>query len=168
MRQPGAPRPKLTLTTPRQVGISAVAGAVFCVVLLLILDLLSSFPPVVPWTVPLVLVVMAAAAWIFARSMPSRREERTISSGEAVGVLLVAKSMVMTGAVLAGGHAVYVGRFVGALSAEQPAARVLHGSATIIASLLLAIAGYALEKACMVSVDDDDSDEGGNQLGTPA
>lgn len=157
----------MTLTTPRQVGISAVAGAVFCVVLLLVLDLLNAFPPVVPWTVPGVLAVMAVAAWVFARSMPTRLEERTISSGEAVAVLLVAKSMVMTGAVLAGGHAVYVGRFVEALSAEQPAARVLQGSATIIASLLLAFAGYALEKACIVS-GDDDSDEGGTQAGNPA
>ncbi len=167
MNQPGAPRPKLTLTTPRQVGISAVAGALVCAVLLVVLDLFNAFPPVVPWTVPGVLVVMAVAAWVFARSMPGRREERSISSGEAVAVLLVAKSMVMTGAVLAGGHAVYVGRFVGALFAEQPAARVYQGSATIIASLFLAFAGYALEKACMVSVDDD-SDEGGTQAGSPA
>lgn len=157
----------MTLTTPRQVGISAVAGAVFCVLLLLLLDLLSTFPPVVPWTVPGVLVVMALAAWLLARSLPGRREERSISSGEAVAVLLVAKSTVMTGAVLAGGHAVYVGRFVGVLFAEQPAARVLQGSATIVASLLMAFAGYALEKACLVSVDDD-SDGGGTQAGTPA
>ena len=157
----------MTLTTPRQVGISAVAGAIVCVVLLLVFNVFNAFLPVVPWTVPGVLVVMAVAAWIFARSMPRRREERSISSGEAVAVLLVAKSIVMTGAVLAGGHAVYVGWFVEALFAEQPTARVLQGSATIIASLLLAFAGYALEKACMVSVDDD-SDEGGNQVGNPA
>lgn len=138
-----------------------------CVLLLLVLDLFNSFPPVVPWTVPGVLGLMAVAAWIFARSIPSRREERSLSSGEAVAVLLVAKSMVMTGAVLAGGHAVYVGRFVDALWAEQPAARVLNGSVTIVASLLLAFAGYTLEKACVVSVDDD-SDEGGNRVGNPA
>ncbi len=167
MTPPSGPRPKLTLTTPRQVAISAVAGALVCVVLLIVLDLFSAFPPVVPWTVPGVLVVMAVAAWIFARSMPRRREERSISSGEAVAVLLVAKSMVMTGAVLAGGHAVYVGRFVSSLFAEQPTARVLQGSVTIIASLLLAMAGYALEKACLISVDDD-SDEGGSQASNPA
>ncbi len=164
---PGAPRRKMTLTTPVQVAISAVSGAVFCVVLFLVLDLVNAFPPVVPWTVPGVLVVMAVAAWVFARSVPRRLEERSLSSGEAVAVLLVAKSMVMTGAVLAGGHAVYVGRFVGALAAEQPAARVLHGSATILASLLLAVAGWTLEKACIVSVDDD-SDESGTPAGNPA
>ncbi len=144
-----------------------MAGAVFCVILLFVLDLLNVFPPVVPWTLPLVLVIMAVAAWVFARSLPKRREEKTISAGEAVAVLLIAKSMVMTGAVLAGGHAVYVGRFVGALFAEQPSARVLQGSATILSSLLLAVAGYALEKACMVSLDDD-SDEGGTREGSPA
>ncbi len=167
MTAPRGPRPKLTLTTPRQAAISAMSGAVLCVVLLIGLDLFSAFPPVVPWTVPGVLVVMAVAAWIFARSMPRRREERSISSGEAVAVLFIAKSMVMTGAVLAGGHAVYVGRFIESLFAEQPAARVVQGSATIIASLLLALAGYTLEKACMISVDDD-SDEGGTQAGNPA
>lgn len=157
----------MTLTTPRQIGISAVAGAVFCVLLLLMLDLANAFPPVVPWTVPGVLAAMGVAALIFARSIPRRLEERTLSSGEAVAVLLVAKSMVMTGAVLAGGHAVYVGRFVGALSAEQPAARVLHGGVTILASLFLAFAGWTLEKACIVSVDDD-ADEGGSAAGNPA
>lgn len=157
----------MSLTTSRQIGVAAMAGAVFCVLLLLLLDLVNAFPPVVPWTVPGVLTVLGVAALIFARSIPRRLEDRSLSSGEAVGVLLAAKSMVMTGAVLAGGHAVYVGRFVGAISAEQPAARVLHGGTTILAALFLAFAGWTLEKACIVSVDDD-ADEGGSAAGNPA
>lgn len=157
----------MTLTTPLQVAISAVSGAVFCVLLFLGLDLANVFPPVVPWTVPSVLLLMAVAAFSFARSIPARRERRSLSAGEAVGILLVAKSMVMTGAVLAGGHAVYVGRFVGSMAAEQPAARVVQGSVTIVASLALAFGGWTLEKACVVS-GDDDSDEKGDQAETPA
>ena len=99
--------------------------------------------------------------------LPARLEDGSLSSLEAVRALIVAKSMVITGAVLAGGHAVYVGRFIGALAAEQPAARALHGAGTIVAALLLSLAGWILEKACMVSVDDD-SDEGGAPAGDPA
>lgn len=157
----------MTLTTPRQVAISALAGAGFAALLLAFFDLTNSFPPVVPWSVPAVLAVMAVGAWVYARALPHRIENNTLTSLEAVRALIVAKSMVMTGAVLAGGHAVYVGRFIGTLMAAQPAARALHGAGTIVASLLLALAGWALEKSCIVSVDDD-SDEGGAAAGDPA
>ncbi len=155
------------LTTPKQVAVSALAGAFFSGLLLALFDVTNSFAPVVPWSVPAVLLVMAVGAWVYARGLPTRIEERTLPSLEAVRALMVAKSMVMTGAVLAGGHAVYVGRFLGALSAEQPAARALHGAGTIVASLLLAFAGWTLEKACIVSVDDD-SDDHGTPAGDPA
>lgn len=161
------PRQKLTLTTPRQIAMSALSGAAVSGVLLAIFDLTNTFPPVVPLSVPAILVVMAVGAWIYARAMPTRIDNRTITSIEAVRAVIIAKSMVMTGAILAGGHAVYVGRFLGALTAEQPAARAVHGGATIIASLLLALAGWTLEKACIVSIDDD-SDEGGAAAGDPA
>ncbi|WP_158600413.1 DUF3180 domain-containing protein [Tessaracoccus antarcticus] len=167
MNHSGRPPRKLSLTTPRQVALSALSGAVFAGLILAAFDLFATFPPVVPWSVPAVLLVMAVGAWIYARGMPDRLENHTLSGLEAVRALIVAKSMVMTGAVLAGGHAVYVGRFVGTLMAEQPAARALHGAGTIIASLLLALAGWTLEKACIISVDDD-SDEGGMPAGDPA
>lgn len=157
----------MTLTTPRQIAVSAMAGAAFSGLALTLFDLTNTFPPVVPWSVPAVLTVMAVGAWVYARGLPTRIENHTLTSLEAVRALVVAKSMVMTGAVLAGGHAVYVGRFLGALSADQPAARALHGAGTIVASLLLALAGWTLEKACIVSVDDD-SDEGGATAGDPA
>ncbi len=157
----------MTLTSTRQVALSALSGAVFAGLLLGVFDLTNSFAPVVPWSVPAVLFVMAVGAWVYAGGLPARLEDRTLSSLEAVRALMVAKSMVMTGAVLAGGHAVYVGRFIGALAAEQPAARVVHGVGTIVASLLFAFAGWTLEKACIVSVDDD-SDEGGAPAADPA
>lgn len=143
-----------------------MAGAAVSGILLAVFDLTNTFPPVVPWTVPAVLAVMALGAWVYARGLPNRIENRTLSSLEAVRALIVGKSMVMTGAVLAGGHAVYVGRFLGLLAAEQPAARAIHGTAAIIASLLLSFAGWTLEKACIISVDDD-SDEGGLTASDP-
>ncbi|MDO5737332.1 MAG: DUF3180 domain-containing protein [Propionibacteriaceae bacterium] len=147
--------------------ISALAGAGLTALLLGLFDLTNTFPPVVPWSVPAVLAVMAIGALVYAHGLPERMENRTLTSLEAVRALIIAKSMVMTGAVLAGGHAVYVGRFIGALTGEQPVARALHGSGAIVAALFLAFAGWTLEKACMVSVDDD-ADEGGTPAGDPA
>lgn len=167
MNQPGVPRKKLALTTTRQVVLSAVAGAGLAALLLTIFDLTNTFPPVVPWSVPAVLLVMAVGAFVYARGVPTRLENRTLSALEAVRALIIAKSMVMTGAVLAGGHAAYVGRFLGALTGEQPLARALNGAGAILTALLLAFAGWTLEKACIISVDDD-SDEGGARTGDPA
>lgn len=155
------PRPKLGLTTFRQVVVAALAGALIGAFLLSLFDLFEGFPPVVPWTVPGILVVMAAGAWIYSRGLSKRVAEGSVTSSEAVRALVVAKSAIMTGAVLAGMHAVYVGRWMGQLAAEAPQQRVLLGSATLVASLLFTGAGHLLEKACVSPDDDDDepSDE---------
>lgn len=154
-------RPKLGLTSIRQTMAAALAGAILGFFIVGGFDLADAFPPVVPWTVPGILVIMAAGGWIYARSLPKRIEDGKVSGIEGVRALIIGKSMVMTGAVLAGGHAVYVGRYIRHMEAAQPAQRVYLGVATILAALLLALAGFALEKACIVKVDDDDNGEGG-------
>lgn len=155
---PEPPRPKLGLTTFRQVLVAALSGALLAAFLLSIYDLLEGFPPVVPWTVPAILVVMAVAAWIYSRGLSRRVAERSVSGVEAVRALAIAKSAIMAGAVLAGMHAVYVGRWIGQLDAVQPAQRVLLGSVTLVTAILFTGAGHLLEKAC-VTPDDEDEDE---------
>lgn len=150
------------LTTFKQVLVAALAGALLAAVMLNLFDIFEGFPPVVPWSVPAVLVVMAVACLVYARGLRQR-----ISDGERVGVvavraLVVAKSGIMTGAVLAGMHAVYVGRWVGELPAPTPTQRVILGSVTLVASLLLTAAGHVLEKACLVP-DDEDPEAGGGE-----
>lgn len=149
---------KLGLTTFRQVLISALAGALIAAFILSLFDVFQAFPPVVPWTVPAVLVLMAGGAWLYARGLKRRVDERTAPALEAVRALIIAKSMIMTGAVLAGGHAVYAARWLGQLSAPVPASRVLHGLATIVAALAFTAAGHVLEKACVAP--DDEEPEG--------
>lgn len=146
------------LTTFRQVLVAALAGVLLAVFLLSVYDLFEGFPPVVPWTVPAILVVMAVAAWIYSRGLSKRVEEHQVSGIEAVRALAIAKSAIMAGAVLAGMHAVYVGRWIGQLDAPQPAQRVLLGSVTLVSSILLTGSGHFLEKACVVPDDDDDEE----------
>lgn len=160
-------RPKLGLTTARQAVVSVLAGAVVCGLILLGFDAADAFPPVVPWSVPLLLVVLAASAAIYSRVLPKRIEKREASSQEAFTALGIGKSFIMTGAVLAGGHVVYVVRYLQVFHAPLPSQRVWQGLATIVASLLLAGAGALLERACLVRGDDDDHD-GADHDGAPA
>ncbi len=160
--------PRLGLTTARQAVISVLAGAVFCALILLAFEAAGSFPPVVPWSVPILMLVLAVGVAIYARILPKRIEEHRVQSQESVAALAIGKSMIMTGAVLAGAHVVYVARYVSLFDAPLPSARVIQGAATIVASLLLAGAGALLERACVVQDDDDDDDDPAGGVASPA
>ena len=49
--------PRLGLTNARQAVVSVLAGAVFCALILLAFEAAGSFPPVVPWSVPLLSLI---------------------------------------------------------------------------------------------------------------
>ncbi|MEZ5087508.1 MAG: DUF3180 domain-containing protein [Tessaracoccus sp.] len=152
--------PKLGLTTSRQTITAVLSGAVVGFVIMSLFDATGGFPPVVPWSVPIVLLVLAISAFIYARLLPKRLEEQRVSSQEALGAVVTAKAMIMTGAILAGGHVVYVMRFVQSMHAPLPTARVIQGTATIIVSLIVAAVGVMLERTCVVSGGSDDDDDG--------
>ncbi|MDO4645997.1 MAG: DUF3180 domain-containing protein [Propionibacteriaceae bacterium] len=153
-------RPGLAPTTGRQIVVAALAGAVVGWMILGVFDLLNVFPPVVPWTVPTLLLLLAAAAFVYARALPKRLEQRRVPSEEAVRAMVMAKSLIMTGALLAGGHAVYVGRWLSLMAAELPAARVWNGAVTIVTAVICVLAGWLLERACMIDGDGDDTEPG--------
>lgn len=153
-------RQKLGPTTPRQAAIAAGVGAVLGFFLISLFDLVQGYAPVVPWSLPGIVLLLAVGVWIYARYFPKRLEEGRVSSEEGFGAIVVAKSVIMTGAVLAGGHAVYVAWYLPQLGAPQPLTRVIVGSTTIIVSLLLAWAGYILERACTVDTGSSEDDEG--------
>ncbi|MDF1487730.1 DUF3180 domain-containing protein [Tessaracoccus caeni] len=154
--------PKLGLTTARQTITAVLSGAAVGFVIVALFDVSGGFPPVVPWSVPIVLLLLAVAAFVYARALPKRLDEKRVSSQEALGALVTAKAMIMTGAILAGGHVVYVMRYVHLMQAPSPSARVLHGTVTILVSVLVAAVGVMLERACLVpgGPDDEDDDEG--------
>ncbi len=151
--------PKLGLTTARQAVVAVLAGAAISGLILLGFEMVGGFPPVVPWSVPVVLVLLAAAVLVYRRSLPKRRKERRLGSQEGLAAVAIAKAMIVTGAVVAGGHVVYVMRYITRFDAPLPSARVIQGAATIVAALLLAGAGAMLERACVVHGGDDDEDE---------
>ena len=154
-------RPKPGLTTARQAVVAVLAGAALCGLILLAFEAAGGFPPVVPWSVPIVLVLLAGAVLVYRRTLPKRREEHKVSPQEGLAAVASAKAMIVTGAVLAGGHVVYVMRYITQFDAPLPSARVIQGAVTIVASLLLAGAGALLERACVVRDGEDDDDRPG-------
>lgn len=148
-------RPKLGFTSARQAVISVLAGALVCWLLLLAFEATGNYPPVVPWTLPITIGLLALVVAIYSRMLPKRREEHRASPQESFAALGVGKAMAMTGAVLAGGLVVYVMRYLQLFDAPLPSQRVIHGTVTLVASLLLAGAGLLLERACVVKDDDD-------------
>ena len=153
-------RPGLAPTTGRQIVVAALAGAVVGWMILGVFDLLNVFPPVVPWSVPTLLLPSASAAFIYTHPWANLAKQGLAHPQEAVRAMVMAKSLIMTGALLAGGHAVYVGRWLSLMAAELPAARVWNGAVTIVTAAICVLAGWLLERACMIDGDGDDTEPG--------
>lgn len=149
---------KLSLTTPVQTVVSVLAGAVLTFVGLQLHDAFNAFPPVVPWTLPALLVVLGIAGFVYGWRIPSRLERRTLRRSEAFVAVVAGKAMVITGAALAGAHVVYVLRYLDSLQAETPLQRVLFGSGTILASLFVAGAGSFIEHRLVIKGPPDDEE----------
>lgn len=150
---------KLSLTSPRQTIIAVLAGAIVSFVVLSAYDALSEFPPVVPWSVPAVLGVLGIGGIIYALLLPKRREEHKLGAQEGFVALVSGKAMIVTGAVLAGAHAVYVMKYLPMMVAATPLQRVIQGSGTIVAALVLALAGTLIERNLVIKDPPDDPNE---------
>ncbi|WP_296138177.1 DUF3180 domain-containing protein [uncultured Tessaracoccus sp.] len=151
---------KLSLTTPKQAIVSVMSGAVVAWAGMKLLDVLGQYPPVVPWTVPAVLAVLGVAGIVYALLVPKRLEDRTIGAQEAFLAVVTGKAMIVTGAVLAGAHSVYVMKYLRLVEAETPLRRVVTGAGTIAASVLFAVAGSLIEHKLRLPDPPDDPDEG--------
>ena len=75
----------------------------------------------------------------------------------AVTALVLGKTMVLTGALLAGGHLTYVLTQVGAWAIPLPRQRVVWGLVAVAAASVFAWAGWVLEKSCWRPPSEDES-----------
>lgn len=153
--EPTGPQGNLTLTTPVQAVVAALAGAVAGYFIIGTLRWFDSPVPVTPWSLPVVFVALAIASFVYARRLRIQVAEARADVTPDFGVLalVLGKTLLMTGAVMAGGHALYVGVYLGQWDAPLPRQRTIHGLVVLGCSLLCAWAGYVLERACLVSRD---------------
>lgn len=140
--------------------VAVLSGAALMFGTLRIYDSLNEFPPVVPWTLPALLGVLGLSGIGYGLLIPKRLKARKLTSREGVFSLATGKAMVLTGAVLAGGYAVYVLRYLALWEATSPFARVTLGSLTVLAALLLAAAGSLIEHNLIIKDPPDEMDSG--------
>ncbi len=159
--EPAPPeRPRLGLTTPRQILVAALAGGALGYLVAGGIDLAGGSVPVTPWSLSVMLGVLSGATLVYARALRNRIKSRHwIESSEGVRALVLGKTLLMTGAAVAGGQVAYVLQSIGRMAAPLPHDRVVHGCVTIVVSTILAVAGHVLERACVAPHDHDDADK---------
>jgi hypothetical protein len=126
-----------------------------------IAEVTAGYPPVLPWSGPLVLVFVAAVVGAMAYTTWRRVQVNKKSMEPERGIRSVAlgKASALGGMAMAAGYLVLVVLSLDNLSVVAAQQRVLRGSVAAVAGLLLAAAGLWLERACRIPDPPDDDDD---------
>lgn len=148
----------LGMTSRRTILVATLAGGVLGWMLVRTLELAHQVVPVTPWTMSLMMALVAVAAVVVANWMRQQLAgpRAAVSNERAVSALVLGKAMLLTGAALAGGHFAYVLTQAGHWDVPLPRRRVIFGTVAIVASILFAGAGRLLEHSCRVPADPDE------------
>lgn len=159
-RRPEPPAPRLRLAGPRLVLTALVAGLLAGAAVVSLFRLLEATLPVTPWTMSVLLVVLGGAAALGSVWLRRRLDDPAGPPDFEVPVaaLVLGRSMLVTGLLLAGGHVAYVGSQLGRLEVALYQERALAGLGAVVAGAVFALGGYLLERACHV----EPADEGQN------
>nr|WP_245935184.1 DUF3180 domain-containing protein [Acidipropionibacterium virtanenii] len=139
--------------------IAALCGAALGWLLMSVFVVTDSFMPVLPWSLPAILGLVAVAIWMYARQLRAKVADphREVPPTEGLVSVALSKAVILTGAALVGACLVYMAHFVGQLSVPYPRQRVVRGGVTAVVCALLAWAGWRLESACRVPHDGDEA-----------
>lgn len=154
--------PRLGLTTAGQAAAALLGGAVLGYFVVGTIQWRGGVVPITPWSLPLMLAALGIGAFVYARVLRGQLAERPdrVSPEAGLRALVLGKTLVMSGAVMAGAHLVYVLGQLGHLDASSPRLRAVHGAVTIVGSVLFALGGHAVERSCMVPPGDDREGDG--------
>jgi len=149
---------RLRPTTPGAISAWASIGLVGGWLLRPLAERSQGTAPIVTWLQPLALffvaVILAATAWITWRQLHVRRD--WIEPHRAVNRLVLARSCVLVGALVAGGYFGYALAWLG-VDTELAEQRVWRSVAGGIAGVSIVITAALLERACRVRSDDDEA-----------
>jgi uncharacterized protein DUF3180 len=148
--------------TPTRVWSLAVVGAVCAVGSWLLLRVVYSDLPPLPWTGVPALVLLAIAEGWSGRNLRARirgrRGGKPIMPIAVARMAALAKASSLAAALiggLAGGFLIYVS---GSLNKTAPRNDAFAAAGTLAAAVLLAVAALYLERGCQVRADDEDDD----------
>lgn len=161
MSTPNTPGGQLGLTTRRQAVVMALVGAAIGYLVLGFFDLTNRTVPTTPWSMPMIFGALGIAALLYSQVLAKQvREARETLAHEAgVRALVFGKTLIATGLALAGWHVVYLLHFVGQWSVEGPRQRAIRGLVTVLVALVVAFAGWRMERACVVDNGSDEDDD---------
>ncbi|UMG93900.1 DUF3180 family protein [Nocardioides sp. TF02-7] len=148
----GRPEGSLRPTQPGVVTGWALAGLVLGWALHPVSDRLDRVPPLVTWTQPLALLLLASilgyAAWATWRTVHVRRER--LLPHQAVNRLVLARASALAAALVGGGYLGYGLSWVGDV-AELADERLWRCLVAALAAGLGVAAALLLERACRIS-----------------
>lgn len=150
----------VNLTPFRALVVAALFGGLAGWLLVVTANAFDWIPPEVPWTAPSGLILVAALVGALAYSTHQRIQVRRegMEPSRAVAFLVLGKASALAGALVAGGYFAYALMFLTRLDAVAPRDRVIRSGVAVLGGIALCITGWALERACKVPGDDDDSD----------
>lgn len=155
----------MQLTPLRALVVAAVVGALTGWLVVVVANALAWVPPLVPWTTPVVLLLITALVGALAYTTHQQlqvRRQRMLPE-RAVALLVLGKASALAGAVVAGGYFAYALMFLARFDAEAPRDRVIRSAVAVVAGLALIVAGLRLERACKVPGLDDEDENGENE-----
>lgn len=141
--------------TAALVGRWLVLGALVGWLVVTLFDLLEQPLPVTPWTMSAMLAALGVGAAVYAHQLrgqvadPARRP----STEQAVGSWVVARTMVVVGLLLAGGHLAYALSQSLHLDIALARRRAVFALVAVAASAVFVLGGWLLERACRVPPD---------------
>lgn len=158
MTDPRTPGPTVRPTRPGHVALAAVVGVATT---WLTLDLLARFGLALPQVGPVawasVGLLAGATAWLAVSTHAAvQRRREPMDPDRAVARLVLGKTSVLAGALVAGAYLAVVVHSLGGAPAPLPQARALHGSIAALLAAGWAVAGVLLERACRIPRDPDD------------
>jgi Protein of unknown function (DUF3180) len=145
--------------TPTRVWTLLVTAAAFAVVTWLVVRLVYSSLPPLPWTMVPALVIAAGAEALTGRGVRARILGRPGTKPPlplyVARLVALAKASSLTAAVVGGVAAGFAAGAAGSLPSSVPRHDVITAGATLGASVLLALAALYLEHCCRVPGDPD-------------
>ncbi|MGJ6979849.1 DUF3180 domain-containing protein [Aestuariimicrobium soli] len=145
--------PGLGPTTWFQFAVAVLVGGVVGWFVVETMTSLHQVVPVTPWVMSVLMAALGVLVGFYARRRARAHMDAHPDRAASMGVFLLAlgKTMIFTGALLAGGHLVYALLNLGHWAIPMPRQRVIFGSVAVVASLVLAAGGWLAERAARAS-----------------
>lgn len=161
-----------TIRPTRPVALAGAAAAILVGVRLLLAWWQGTggslpIPGVASWAS--VVLIALGVAWLARRTRRTlERDRAALDPQQALTRLVLGKTSQVGGALLLGGYAALAWAAADALPAPLAVERVVHAGAAVLAALGWVLAGRALEAACRLPDDPDETNrEGDTPPGSP-